>query len=190
MRYFVSADLGQARDYSALSVIRSGETEDVIHLERVPLNTSYVDQVNHLTALHSHVRKQGHPSYLIVDSTGVGRAVIDLLRKAGESPIAISITGGDKPTITGYDWHIPKRDLIHALISAFQSRRLKIARSLPYAETLTRELLNFKLKLNSKGHDTYNAGKDSIHDDLLMSVAQGIYASNTNVINVSDKVKL
>jgi hypothetical protein len=116
MRFFVSADLGQARDYSALSVIRSGETKDVIHLERVPLNLSYVDQVNHISALHSHVRKQGYPSYLIVDSTGVGRAIIDLLRKAGEKPIALSITGGDKPTLKGYNWNIPKRDLIHALI--------------------------------------------------------------------------
>jgi hypothetical protein len=39
------------------------------------------------------------------------------------------------------------------------------------AEILVRELLNFRVKISDLGHDTYNAWRESEHDDLVLAVA-------------------
>ena len=50
---------------------------------------------------------------------------------------------------------MPKRDLVSAVQVLLQSERLKIARALPEAQTLTSELLAFKVSVSLKGHDSY-----------------------------------
>jgi hypothetical protein len=59
--------------------------------------------------------------------------------------------------------------LVSALQVVLQSGRLKIARGLPEAETLVNELLNFKSKISAAGHDSYEAWRESVHDDLVLS---------------------
>lgn len=180
MRYFIGVDLGQSNDYTAISVIRAeGQAGEIIHLERLRLGTPYPDQVITIKALHDHIRQFRTPISLIVDYTGVGRPVVDLIRQSGLLPIALSITGGNEAKKDGYEWSIPKRDLVGALIAAFQSNKLKIARSLPDADNLMKELMNFKLKINAKtGHDSYAAQRESVHDDLVLSVAMAAYTAN------------
>jgi len=176
MRFFIGVDLGQSNDYTAASVIKSVEqTGQIIHLERLRLGTSYPDQVMKIKALYDHVKQLNGPVFLTVDYTGVGRPVVDLIRQTGLIPIALSITGGSEAKRDGYDWSIPKRDLIRTLIKGFQSHELKIARSLPEANNFMKELMNFKQKINTRtGHDSYN-GKQGIHDDIVMSVALAAY---------------
>ena len=185
----LSVDLGQASDYTAISVIKahvSGLLE-VVHLERYPLGMSYPDQVEKIIQLFEKLKSSdpqpSHPggtsiqdkqNKLVVDKTGVGRAVVDLLHDL--RPIAITITGGNEVTKEGLNWNVPKRDLIHNLVVLFQAGKIKIARSLPVADVLIKELLNFKLKVNiSTGHDSYEAWREGIHDDLVLSVAMGAF---------------
>ena len=53
-----------------------------------------------------------------------------------------------------------------------QTKRLKIAQSLPMADTLVQELLNFKEKIDPKtAHDSYAAWREGIHDDLVLATA-------------------
>jgi hypothetical protein len=69
---------------------------------------------------------------LVVDHTGVGRPIIDLLRQAGLDPIAITIHGGDAvPHETWNEYRLPKRDLIGTLQALLQTDRLKVAEALP-----------------------------------------------------------
>jgi hypothetical protein len=53
-----------------------------------------------------------------------------------------------------------------------QSGRLKIAEGLYLAKVFEEELQNFHYFLDKKtGHDSYESAKDSVHDDLVVSVA-------------------
>jgi hypothetical protein len=68
----------------------------------------------------------------VVDATGVGAPVVDLLRAAGigERLVAVTITGSDDVTRgPGGDWRVPKRDLVTGLQVMLQSGELGIAPS-------------------------------------------------------------
>lgn len=192
--YYIGVDLGQAADYTAISVVDiEGDYIKIRHLERVPLSTPYPQQVDRIKTVWQSCTKADPDTRLIVDHTGVGRAVIDLIRQENMYPIALTITGGNQATRERDEWSIPKRDLVSSLIVSFQTGKVRIARSLPEADTLTRELMNFKLKINLQtGHDSYEAWREGIHDDLVLSVAMAVYAATVNpryeTIEIEDAV--
>ena len=180
--FYIGLDLGQAQDYTALTVIERKhfnynvrslprEQYHVRHLERLKLGTPYpaiVEQVQELMQSNQLLNQTA----LVVDATGVGRPVVDLFRKAGLRPVAITITGGNVVTTGGGGYHVPKRDLVTTLQVLFQSGKLKIAGGLKLAPVLMEELLNFKVKINVRtAHDSYEAWREGIHDDLVLAVA-------------------
>ena len=57
----------------------------------------------------------------------------------------------------------------------FQAHRLKISRALPEAAQLVEELQNFKIKVTLAGNDTYEAWRESDHDDLVLAAAMGVW---------------
>jgi len=174
--FYIGLDLGQAQDYTAIAVVEKKELPKpaeyhVRHLERPKLGTPYpaiVDRVKQLMASSSLQNKTA----LVVDATGVGAPVVDMFRKAGLRPVAITITGGNSVGSGDGGYHVPKRDLVTTLQVLFQTGRLKVAAGLPEARTLVEELLNFKVKINVKtAHDSYEAWREGIHDDLVLAVA-------------------
>ena len=166
-RFIVGADIGQAHDPTALAV---GELVErgfhLRHLERLPLGTPYPAIVERIGAT---MKALPAPGVLVVDATGVGRPVLDMLRAAGLDPIAVSITGGRAVTFDGDMWRVPKRSLIRPLVAAFEAGRLKVARGLRLGEALVRELRAFERRVNARGHDTYEGAGE--HDDLVIAVA-------------------
>src|SRR5215213_4734580 len=98
-RFFVGLDLGQTSDYTAVCVAEkrsppverfliSGQPKrpiavsyQVRHLMRLPLDTTYPAQVAAVATLLRTPPLPGQ-SLLVVDQTGVGRPVVDLLRAA------------------------------------------------------------------------------------------------------------
>ena len=69
---------------------------------------------------------------------------------------------------------VPKRELVGTLVALYQTGRLKTAEDLLLTPALTKELVNFKLKVNLEtGHDSYEAWRESDHDDLVLAVAGG-----------------
>ena len=75
-------------------------------------------------------------------------------------------------TTGGGGYHVPKRDLVTTLQVLLQSGRLKVASDLKLAKVLVDEMLNFKVKINVKtAHDSYEAWREGIHDDLVLAVA-------------------
>jgi hypothetical protein len=115
----------------------------------------------------------GPRTALVIDKTGVGAAVLDMFTAAGLRPYGVTITGGDR-VVHEDSRHakVPKRDLVGLLVALFQSGQLKVARDLELAPLLLNELLNFKLKVNVQtAHESYEAWRESIHDDLVLAVA-------------------
>ncbi len=86
---------------------------------------------------------------LLVDQTGVGRAIIDMLHAAKVRAMIrpLTITAGLTAT---HDQHggllVPKKDLVATMQAVLQTRRMQIAESLLEADTLVNELQNFKAK--------------------------------------------
>lgn len=171
--FYVGLDLGQSADSTALCLLEKHAGEqaryDVRYLQRYPLGTSYPDIVSDVAQRLQRPALHGTP--LIVDGSGVGRAVVDLFRKQLRPVIPITITAGGQATLDeqGY-WRVSKRDLIGNLQVLLQCERLRIAAELPEAATLVHELLNYEVKITAAAHDVYNA-RDGMHDDLVLALA-------------------
>jgi len=174
--FILGLDLGQVKDYTALGVLeRDGSSKQdrkyqLRRLERLPLGTTYPAVVTHVKELMEKEPLRGHV-LLVVDATGVGLPVLDLLDQEGLRPIGITITGGTEATYVGRGYHVPKRDLVTNLQVLAQSGRLKVAENLPLAHIFVNELLKFKVEINKRGHDSYEAWREGVHDDLVLAVA-------------------
>ena len=95
------------------------------------------------------------------------------------TPCAVTITGGDSVTHNpdGGGYRVPKRDLVSAALVLLQNGQLKIADAHAIKETLVKELLNFRVKINiSTAHDSYEAWREGDHDDLVLSAALSCWA--------------
>jgi len=184
--YFVGLDLGQAQDFTALCVLErhyprwaAAELPDyhVSYLHRWPLGTAYPSIVADVKTLAGSPPLRGQAS-IAVDQTGVGRAVVDLLRRAPVpgTLVPILITAGHAVT-RGEDGsrHVPKKELVSALQVLLQTHRIKIARSLPDAEVLAKELENFRVKITVAANELYEAWREGQHDDLVLAVAMAAW---------------
>ena len=102
-----------------------------------------------------------------------------MMRKAGfrRSLSAISITGGMDSTFTEGHYNVPKRELVTALQIRFQNETLKIAKGIKEAAALVEEMANFETKISDSGHDTYG-GRSGVHDDIVLSVAMGVWLAD------------
>jgi|ERR1019366_1557139 hypothetical protein len=173
MTLVVGLDLGQASDFTAVAILESLPAERVWavrNLDRFPLHTPYTVIVEQIRLLMKAwpLRDRAH---LVVDGTGVGRPVLDLLRRAGLGRRLVSVTihGGDKVTVGG-GYGVPKRDIVSTLQLLLQQGRLKIAAGLHDAKALFTELASFGVRISDSGHDTYGAGRANEHDDLVNAV--------------------
>ncbi len=98
------------------------------------------------------------------------------MRAAKLKIIPVTITAGGKMSGSAFGgYNVPKKELVSNLVIVFQADRLKIARALPEAPVLVEELQNFKLKITTAGNDTYEAWRESDHDDLVLAAAMAAW---------------
>jgi len=182
-RFTLGLDLGQLADYTATAVVEREEQAgrprepllSVRHLERVR-GVPYPKIVETTDALLSQHPLRNQTAF-VIDRTGVGVAVTDMFVAAGLRPIGITITGGDVVNGNERDgYRVPKRELVGSLQSALQSGRLKIAASLPLADVLVKEALNFRVTIDPRtAHDSYAAWREDDHDDLILATAMAVW---------------
>ncbi len=195
-QYVLAVDLGQSNDPTAIAVLHHQEFEqfnkalvakdprgarelvdtyDVRYLNRLPLGLSYVDQV-------AEVRRYlGRPPLrdnceLVIDDTGVGKAVGDLFDDAGMEPTRVTITAGEKQSgfIGGKRWHVAKSLLISHLDARLHTGELRFAASLTEAGAMQEELKDFRRKVSAAGRYSFEA-RGGKHDDLVLAVAIGLW---------------
>jgi hypothetical protein len=184
--YVMGLDLGQLSDPSALGIIEVGlrvtDTYDLVagydlrYLERYPLRTSYPEIVRSVRTLY--YRLPAGLRWLVLDSTGVGRPVVDMFSEAGVPTTNVTITAGmqalhrpEEPN----EFHVPKRDLVAAVQKALRTRSLRMSAALAEVDTLQTELGNFELKISQAGHDSYGAWRGGTHDDLVLALAVALW---------------
>jgi hypothetical protein len=182
--YFIGLDLGQTADFTALCVLErpplargadpaEPEVYSLRHLQRFPLGTPYTEIVPAVAKL-AGTQPLGGNAALVVDQTGVGRALVDMLmRTPGIGRVVpVTITGGNAATQTeDGSHHVPKKDLVTSLQLLLQGRRLKIAKGMPEARILVKELENFRVKITLSANETFGAWREGQHDDLVLAVA-------------------
>ena len=194
-RFFVGLDLGQARDYTALAILErtesAGELDAVTftrrkvilqrirHLERLPLGTSYPQVVARVAAVMEMIGRSGQCE-LIVDATGVGRPVVDMLRQerldCWVRPVMVT-GGGSESEKDGY-FRVPKRDLIIGLQVMLQAGGLKIANGLQWGPALLKEMAEMRVKVTVEGNEQFGAWRESTHDDLVFAVALAAWGAD------------
>lgn len=176
-RIAVGLDLGQVADYTALAVVERTDVPRLVEtvynvrrFERLPLGTSYPDITRHVRDLFRDPRLQ--QAQLVVDAMGCGAPVVDMLVSGGLSPVAVRVHGGSEET---WDerfrtWHIPKRALVFILVKLFQKHVVKVAARSAQLEALEKELKAYRIKISPGGHDSYEAWRESDHDDLVFAL--------------------
>jgi hypothetical protein len=150
----------------------------VRHLERFELGTKYTSVVERVAKVVRSSPLRGMPAILLIDKTGVGASVLDSFTHAGIGATAITLHGGSAvsqdPQRAGF--RVPKRDLVTVTQVLLQNGRLKVAASLPEADTLRRELLNFKVTIDPRtAHDSYSHWRENDHDDLVLAVSMACW---------------
>ena len=202
VQFVLGVDLGQSRDYTALVVNEVGTFERVTQqhvpgelasrearrqrivrhnirwIERLPLGTSYPDIVRRVCDVMDRLPPMPRKPVLCVDSTGVGRPVLDAMREAGLRPLGVTITGGSAETQRSWDdVSVPKKVLASLLHVALDNRRLKFAAGLPELDNLTRELASFRVKATASRNETFEAWREREHDDLVLALALSVWAA-------------
>lgn len=147
---------------------------EVIHIERFPLQTPYLQIA---IDVEQRLHKIPTDCVLAVDRTGVGAGPLEMMARM--NPIGIAITsGGTAQRVAERLFNVPKIDLVTATQVVFQQRILKVASQLPMADVLAKELGNFRYKITGAGNISAAAWRESIHDDLVLATAMLVWTAN------------
>ncbi|MGB6771672.1 MAG: hypothetical protein WBF51_06660, partial [Candidatus Dormiibacterota bacterium] len=143
-------------------------------LQRVPLGTPYPAVVEHLAKVAEAAKSWGSTT-IVLDGTGVGAPVVDLMRRATSVPIrAIVFTAGDHERADGHDVaRVPKRDLVSGLEVVLQERRLDVTPDCPLRAELEAELKAFDYSITDRGHSLFSARRG--HDDMVMALCLALH---------------
>lgn len=125
---------------------------------------------------------------LVVDCTGIGAAVVDMIR-AAQLParsFGVLITSGSEVTGRSGGWNVPKKDIVATLQSALQQQRLQIARGLKLARELRKELARFKAKISTSGVESYEAWRSRDHDDICLATGLSVWFAERKCRSLDD----
>lgn len=191
-RFFVGLDLGQRQDYTAIAVVERHTIKSVdldagtrSHrekvryrcrcLRRLPLGLGYVEVVDKVISLMQS-REFLDRSSLVVDASGVGSPVVEMLRKSAKCSLdPVTITSGQNMKIDNYGYKMPRTELMSQLALMLEKRELEISSHAGEIDHIRNELRNLKLRLNARGQENFDPEKDSVHDDLVIALALGLW---------------
>jgi hypothetical protein len=203
----VGLDIGQRRDYSALAIIEviPERTGEVIHLDHEPpfgtcqrcrpqledvfyvrdigrlkLGTRYPAVGQHVADVVVTLNDRGIRPYLLVDVTGVGRPVLDIIEpKLAKTDVyvsAVTFTGGDK--LHGHlgspEISMPKQLLVSRLQALMQTSRLRMPDN-ERIHALAEELRTYEVRVSEQTTNlTAGAFKVGAHDDMATALGLAV----------------
>jgi hypothetical protein len=147
---------------------------DVREIRRWEPGIKYPAIVENLKGMYSH--PQLRESLLLVDGTGVGKAIADTVRKSGimARVRVLLITAGAKEG----EGTVPRVDLVSATVTASQQRRIRYAEGLRYGTLLEKELEGFTAKATPDRNETFMSLREKDTDDLVLALALPVWYGN------------
>jgi hypothetical protein len=195
---YIGLDLGQMQNYAAAAVLHATAVDgggrplrtsaggtvrrfDVRALRRYPLGTPFTEIVGHIAgqARRRELHADGPPR-VVVDKTGCGAAVLEMLRTALQSSRTIEvwgvvITAGKTVTRPGpLEVHTAKVELAGAIREVLEGGRLRVPPQLEFAGALRRELQDFTVRVTAAANETFSAAEGR-WDDLVVAAALPIW---------------
>jgi len=183
----VGIDIGKRHDPTAIVVAVAEKADGMTHytipfLRRLPLDTGYPEQANMLAeycrkAIEKFVREPrvyvDRKPKIYADVTGVGDAVIDLL-KPRVAPFAsirsCRFVSGDRFTKHGKEYSIGKAYFVGRLQVLAESKRIHLPK-IAEARQLAQEMLDFDIDIDdASGKVTYGAIRPGTHDDMVCAM--------------------
>lgn len=178
----VGVDVGQRQDFTAICVTEQESRLDLPHylarsIERLSLGTTYPDVVDRVAEIMERLKLKAQPRRgprlfaveLILDATGVGLPIGDMLRERGLDPRLVLFTGSDtvnqqpQGVVTvGKAWMVGRMQVL------LQSHRLHLPRTVE-AGILAKELRDYRIEVNAHANASFNA-KSGAHDDLVIAL--------------------
>lgn len=210
-QYVITYDVAKKQDASTLQIWRDspefikGNNElylddktfhyfDLVFQTRMEM-ISYVDQARMIANLCGSEALKNDSDFLI-DATGVGEPVVDIIKEFGLRPTPIVFTGGMDLTIkyeeqgrrfggfgagigtmrTIAELCVPKNDMIAAAQTMLQQFRPRIAPDVEYQDQFKEQLVHFKGKVNENtGYTSFNNDNPNIHDDFITTFIMAMW---------------
>lgn len=202
----VGLDIGQRRDPTALAITeavetRMGtvvhvgheppwgtcetcypETEDVFYVRdigRLQLGTKYPAVAERVAEVIGSLNARSVTPYLLVDVTGVGRPVFDILAGSLASldvyPSAVTFTGGRmlRGNLGSPELSLPKELLVSRLQALLQTLRIKGPDTEPMHAT-AEELRVYEVRVSEDAKLTAGAFRTGAHDDLATALGLSV----------------
>jgi hypothetical protein len=188
-RFFVGLDLGQSRDHSALAVVERdeilvGEMDYATYerprvrryrmryVERLALGTPYQTVVERVRQVVRQRPLMGWCT-LVMDATGVGAPVLDLLRATnlGCGIVPVNLTGGELVSQSGSVWNVPKQILISGMLVMLEKKELALSMRVASARVLDKELAGMEALVSRSGNLSFGTWREGEHDDVVMAAA-------------------
>ena len=206
---FLGLDLGQRHDPAAIAILQRTQEPTgpfnhatweitrelhfrLCHTERLALGTPYITIVDRirrlleklsapLPGIHSDAGAAPLRT-LVVDASGVGRPVVELLRKTGIgwttapgnpgraaiAPVTITASGAPRMEASGEEF-VSRRDLITNLRVLLEKRLLRISARIHDRQALLKEFVEVQDRSGSR------------HDDLVMATALACWRATRRV---------
>lgn len=117
--------------------------------------------------------------FLMVDATGVGTPVVDLMREqAGLEDAKLTgvfFTSGDRCSVSpgAREGSVGKAYLVSRLQSLLQYKRIRLPQTAE-ARALADELLNYEIRVTADANVTAGAFKTGTHDDLVTALGLAV----------------
>lgn len=197
-RYLVGLDIAQAQDRTAYSIIlderipfydENGRQElgkrrrEIVAAAQLP-QMSYSDLAIVTRNLMMDPSIAGR-AYLVVDSSGVGRAFCDILNTKSVQHTRVTMTSGENESETverGQTFNnVGRNRLLSALNSAIHTGDLTIG-NFPARDLMRQELESFEASVGSTGRIKIEGGTSFGHGDLVVSAALALYLSDHRTI--------
>ena len=177
MTFIIALDPAQLRDWSALAVVdmqyRPDQKRfgyDLVAMARKQ-GLPY-DQIADWAA--QTYRKpdfnEGQPPDFLLDATGVGVAVRDMMVTRGVRVKAVTITTGEAFLRQGSIFHVGKARLIGTFLGAFDSGKVRVNPAMPIWPLLEKEMLGFRAEMSAQGRAKFEAPEGE-NDDMLFALA-------------------
>jgi hypothetical protein len=165
----------------------------------IQLADGVLDRIRKLEPLGMFGTKNDRTVGLIIDATGVGWGVADMLYNkirteltSADPNIALipaTVTAGFRSHQENGFWHIPKKELIfNGGVIPLQDGRMQWGLGIRERDVLEKELMNYRPKVNiATGHVAFEPWREGEHDDLLFALCLAGWAFEKKKLRYTDQ---